>query len=82
MTWAFAFFATFGLLFVLTFAFFIFIYVKEYDREERIVAEVTKAKAEILKYQIVPTYAISTTPKKEKVVIEDTINNGKKKNLN
>ena len=94
MSWALAFFLTFAVLFTFIFAFFIFVYIKEYDREERIVAEINKAQSKQLKYDLIylpiekePSMAKEVKKLKkaldqEPQILNDTETNKTKKNLN
>jgi hypothetical protein len=53
MTWAFAVFGIFSVFFSLVFAFLVFVYKREYDREERIVEEMEKARLAASKMSLV-----------------------------
>jgi hypothetical protein len=59
MTWAFAVFGVFSVFFSFVFAFFVFVYKREYDREERIVEEIEKARLAASKMSLVYLHELS-----------------------
>jgi hypothetical protein len=76
MTWPFAVFAIFSVLFISSLLFLLVIYLKEYAREEKLVEQLTKAQLKLEKeFGNMPIYILPAeppAPKKKKTAAPET----------
>jgi hypothetical protein len=86
MSWAFAVFAIFFTLFFFVFSFFLYVYHREYDREERIVADLQKAREMQSKIDLIylPIEKVpqAKNPKSQERTDVIDVDLSKKKNIN